>query len=256
MTLARSDGRGRALPVQVGIIGHDHQHLQLAVPPDGRVVAEPSAFLAAVGIARLSAATALHAADGLLATLTTPLRWIGNAFGRLVSGERLFAQVLHAPSGATITLANPRGGQIHETALTRGRLIVLRRGAWIAHVGDIQVGAIMVGAFVTAVFARMPWLWQMAEGDGMLFFGALGHVVPFEVQAGRTAVLDPTAILGWQGDPKWRQLEHASVRGLIYGGEGLAWLIAEGPCTIWVDSGMAPGRGPASTARGKGTATS
>lgn len=118
---------------------------------------------------------------------------------RLFGGESFFVNRFSNNASRTlrVTIAQDIPGEIVEMPLHKGEELVLQRGAYLAHSGDVQLKAAWAGFVSWFSGEGLIHLRAQSTGEGMLYFGAYGAIVKrpisdeLKVDDGHLVAYDP-----------------------------------------------------------------
>ena len=248
----------RLSPVRVAVAGADRQYLVFSMERSDVVFAERGSFHSATVAPVLRASVVgrripewMERLPGVirwLATLVTaPLRLAGGAIGRTAAGESVFMLTVQATQSGTAIFVNHSGGQIQRIPLIPGEELMTRRGAWVAHTGEIRIGAGTMRAPIAALTSGAPFWYERMTGDGDVFIAAGGHIVCTEIREEQEIVVHPAHLVAWLGTPEFGTTLVGSLGGAIWGKEGVVLLTIRGPSFIYLDSAPRIPRGTLAT---------
>ncbi|MGI8546542.1 MAG: AIM24 family protein [Gemmatimonadaceae bacterium] len=241
-------------PVQTAIGGADRQYVVFSMEPDDVVFAEMGSFHSAAVKPVLSVSvvgsgrgewieTMPIGIQWLARLITPPFRVIGALIGRTAAGESALMLTVRAAQRGTAIFVNHSGGQIQRIPLSGGETMTARRGAWVAHTGDISLGVGTMHAPVTAFASGAPFWYERATGEGDVFVAAGGHIVRRVIPEGDRLVVKPDHLLGWLGSPVFGVASIGSIGGALWAKEGVVLLAIEGPSVVYLDTAPRVSRG-------------
>lgn len=181
-------------------------HVHVDLDPGESVVAESGA---------------MQSMSGELDMQAIPNGGILSALGkRFFGGESFFVNRFtnNAARALRVTIAQDIPGEIIELPLRPGEEIVLQRGAYLAHVGDVRFRTAWAGFISWFSGEGLVHLRAQSDGTGTLYFGAYGAIVKRRIS--EELKVDDGHLVAY--DPKLK-LKVSLAGGLfasMFGGEG------------------------------------
>ena len=136
---------------------------------------------------------------------------------RFIGGETLFVNHFSTARGGSVWLAPPLAGQIVHRRLN-GELLLLSRGAYLAHTGAVTLKLKFGG--LRGLLAKQGAFFLAVSGHGDLWFSSYGGVEPIDVTG--SYVIDNGHLVGYEGDLSFSiRSAGGGLLGLVASGEGL-----------------------------------
>ncbi len=234
-------------PVQTAIAGADRQYLVFSMEAGDVVFAEKGSFHSAtvkpvLNVSLIGARRRGWIADLPLAIrwlpslLTAPFRLFAGFVGRTAAGESALMLTVRATQPGMATFVNHSGGQIQRIPITNETSLTSRRGAWVAHSGDISIGVGTMRAPLAALTSGAAFWYERATGDGDVFIAAGGHIVRRVLSDGERIVIKPVHLLAWLDSPRFSAAGVGSVGAAVWANEGLVLLAVDGPSVLYLDT--------------------
>lgn len=160
----------------------------------------------------------------------------GGAFKALkravLAGESLFQNTFTARSAGTIAFAPGAAGDIVAHPLD-GELL-LERGAYLAHLGDLDIDAKWGG--LKGLFAEGLFVLRV-HGRGELFFDAFGRVEVIDVDGEVT--VDNGYAVAWEPTLSYRLTRARRIRSFLFSDQLMMSFSGRG--RLWVQNRSTPG---------------
>lgn len=136
---------------------------------------------------------------------------------RFIGGETFFVNHFTTPQSASVWLAPALSGHIAYRRL-RGEKLVLSAGAYLAHMGDVDVRMKFGG--LRGILAKEGAFFLEVTGHGDLWYASYGGIEPIDVNG--SYVVDNGHLVGYEGNLTF-QIRSAGggVLGFVASGEGL-----------------------------------
>jgi uncharacterized protein (TIGR00266 family) len=140
---------------------------------------------------------------------------------RLLGGESFFVNRFTNNSDKTrhLTIAQDVPGQIVALELEDGQEVTLQRGAYLAHVGQVELKASWAGFVSWIAGEGLVHLKARSTGKGTLFFGAYGAILERSV-VGELKV-DDGHLVAYDPNLKLKLAMSGGLFSTLFGGEGL-----------------------------------
>lgn len=192
------------------------QALEITLQKDESFFCEPGAIISIKGEVEISS----NMAGGLI---NSTMRFLGG-------GESVFINNVKALSEkATLLLGTPYLSSIVEIELNGA--LLLQDGAYLAHVGNIEISATLGG--MDSFLAGAGIFFLKAKGNGKLYVAGGEGVIKEVIKEDQIIYVDNTCFLAV---PEGTKIEKVIIgKGLvskIFGGEGFMFKIY-GPTTVW-----------------------
>jgi uncharacterized protein (TIGR00266 family) len=137
---------------------------------------------------------------------------------KMLGGESLFQNtfIAEAPS-QRLFLAPAAEGDLRALQLAPGQVYFMQSGAYLGHVGDLQLDTKWGG--VRSFFGGLGFFMLRVTGPGTVFYSAYGAVHPVEVAG--NYMCDTGHIVGFSADLTYAVRKFGGYKGLFFSGEGL-----------------------------------
>jgi uncharacterized protein (TIGR00266 family) len=136
---------------------------------------------------------------------------------RFIGGETFFINHFSASAPGSVWLAPALSGGIQHRRM-QGETIVLSRGAYLAHVGDIDIHMRFGG--LRGLLAKEGVFFLEVSGHGDLWFTSYGGVEVIDIDG--TFLVDNGHLVGYEGQLDFKiRSAGGGVLGFVASGEGL-----------------------------------
>ena len=158
---------------------------------------------------------------------------IGAAFGRVLSGEKMFQNIYTAQGGpGMIAFGSSFVGSVRAYQITPGRSIICQKSAYLASEMGVELSIFFQKKLGAGFFGGEGFIMQRLSGNGMVFVEIDGYAVEYElapgqvmlVDTGNLAVMDETCSIDIQ--------QVKGFKNVMFGGEGLFNTRVTGPGKI------------------------
>ena len=168
---------------------------------------------------------------------TTSNGGIGKAFGRAVSGEKLFQNVYTATNGnGMIAFASCFPGSIRAFEIAPGQEMILQKSAFLAGEVGIEMSVFFNKKLGTGFFGGEGFIMQRISGQGTVFAEFDGHVVEYELAPGQQIVVDTGHLAAMTASCQMDIRSVPGVKNMLFGGEGIFNTIITGPGRVWLQT--------------------
>ena len=158
---------------------------------------------------------------------------LGKAFGRLLSGERIFQNIYTARGGeGMIAFAPSFPGQILALEVTPERPIILQKRAFLASESSVELSTYFQKKGMVGFFGGEGFIMQKVSGSGMVFVEIDGSAVTYELAAGQQMVVDTGSLAAMDATCKMEVVTVKGAKNVLFGGEGLFNTLVTGPGKI------------------------
>ena len=157
----------------------------------------------------------------------------GKAFGRMVSGEKIFRNVYTSVGGpGMIAFASSFPGSIVAVEITPDKPIIIQKGAYLASTSGIRTEVFFRKQFGAGLFGGEGFIMQKLSGNGIAFLEIDGSAISYELAPGEKMLID-TGNLAIMDASCTMDIESVKgVKNVLFGGEGLFNTIVTGPGKI------------------------
>jgi uncharacterized protein (TIGR00266 family) len=188
--------------------------LRVDLSPGETIVGEAGAMVARNEPVQMAVKLNASGRGGFFATLKALFVAL---LRRLIGGETFFVNHFSAPSGGSVWLAPPLSGEIVHRRLS-GELVVLSRGAYLAHAGNVELSFKFGG--LRGLLAKEGAFFLLARGHGDLWFSSYGGVQTIDVSG--SYLVDNGHLVGYEGNLTFTiRSAGGGLLGLAASGEGL-----------------------------------
>ena len=168
---------------------------------------------------------------------TTSNGGIGKAFGRAVSGEKLFQNVYTATNGnGMIAFASCFPGSIRAFEIAPVQEMILQKSAFLAGEVGIEMSVFFNKKLGTGFFGGEGFIMQRISGQGTVFTEFDGHVVEYELAPGQQIVVDTGHLAAMTASCQMDIRSVPGVKNMLFGGEGIFNTIITGPGRVWLQT--------------------
>ncbi len=213
------------------IYGEDMQVLEVEISSGEKLYSQSGAMVWMDPSVEMKATTG---GKGLLDGL-----W--KAAKRMMAGESLaLVEYKTTADRAKVAFAMPWIGKINSFEVTPNNSLILQRGAYLAHLGDIDISITFTKRLTAGLFGGEGFILQKLSGQGLVFFFAGGYVKEMELNPSEEILIDTGCIVGFQESVSY---EITTVKGIgtwLFGGEGLFLAKLVGPGKVWLQSAPIP----------------
>ncbi len=210
---------GAAPPAAAGA-AHEITHgpsfamLRVDLAPGQALVAEAGSMVARHQPVGMEVKLNASPSAGLLATLKAIIIAI---IRKVVGGETFIVNHFTAPGGGSVWLAPQMAGHVVHRQL-QGETLVLSAGAYLAHVGDLNMGLRFGG--LKGLLAKEGAFFLEISGHGDLWFNSYGGIETIDVQ--QPFMIDNGHLVGYEGNLDFNiKSAGGGMMGFMASGEGL-----------------------------------
>lgn len=154
----------------------------------------------------------------------------------LLGGESFFLNRYVARGDAEVWFVPPVPGDIRGVEL-RGEEWVVQDTSYLAHAGDVEVGARFRG--LRGLFAEGELFWLSVRGSGTLWVTSYGAIDEVEVPAGETLVVDNYHLVAMPASTEYSVRRFGGLKSFLFGGEGFV-VEVRGPARLLVQTRILP----------------
>ena len=168
---------------------------------------------------------------------TTGSGGAGKALGRFLSGEKLF-QNRYTASGESgmIAFASSFPGSIKAFEIEPGNELICQKGVFLAGEEGVELSVYLNKKLGKGLFGGEGFIMQKLSGRGTVFGEFDGHVVEYELEAGRQIVIDTGHLAAMSATCRMDIQMVQGARNMIFGGEGLFNTVVTGPGHVWIQT--------------------
>lgn len=161
---------------------------------------------------------------------------LGKMFGRSLTGENAFENNYIAEAAGEIAFASKFPGSIQAVQITPASGIIVQKGSYLAHFGDIKSEVFFNKKIGGGLFGGEGFLMRKYTGEGIVFLEIDGSAHRYELKKGEKKIVD-TGHVAYMSDTC--ALSVQSIKGVgnvLFGGEGLFNTVVTGPGEISLQS--------------------
>lgn len=212
------------------IAGDDFQTVEFSLDPNEFVVSEPGAMIYKTAGVALSSSFGGRQNKGLVGSVL-------GAGKRMLTGESWFVSYWKNETNQkqTVAFASSIPGKIVPIDLSRTD-IVCRKDSFLCAASDVAVSVFFQKKVMTALFGGAGFMMQKLSGSGTAFIAAGGSYREFELRPGERFQCDAGCLLAFESGVDFRLESAGSLKGALFGGEGLFFADFVGPGRVWVQS--------------------
>lgn len=168
---------------------------------------------------------------------TTTNGGFGKAFGRMLSGEKLFQNIYTAQGGpGMIAFASSFPGSIRPFEIGPGQEMVFQKSAFLAGEAGVELSVFFNKKFGAGLFGGEGFIMQKVSGQGVVFAEFDGHVIEYELQPGQQIVVDTGHLAAMTPSCSMDIKSVPGVKNMLFGGEGIFNTIITGPGRVWLQT--------------------
>lgn len=168
---------------------------------------------------------------------TTTGGGLGKAFGRMLSGEKLFQNRYTAQGGeGMIAFASSFPGSLKAFEIGPGREIILQKSAFLAGESGVELSMHFHKKLGSGLFGGEGFILQKAAGQGTVFAEFDGHVIEYALQAGERIVVDTGHLAAMTAGCSMDIQTVPGAKNMLFGGEGIFNTVITGPGHVWLQT--------------------
>ncbi|KAJ3269618.1 hypothetical protein HDV01_001179 [Terramyces sp. JEL0728] len=204
------------------IYGHETQVLQVNLSPGETVVSQPGAMLY----------------RGQDVTISTGVGGLGQGFGRIMAGESFFKNTYTNKGNIleSVAISPSFPAKIIPIELSRSGTILAKHGAYIAHIGDVNVTFQIVSSMTAGCFGGNRMVLLKLEGSGTVFLNGGGSVMEKILGPGESILPHHDSLVGFAATVQYGSKKVEGCLTCCCGGEGLFNFQLTGPGLIMIQS--------------------
>ncbi|HMR78631.1 MAG TPA: TIGR00266 family protein [Polyangiaceae bacterium] len=188
--------------------------LRVDLSPGQTLVAEAGSMVARHMPVNMQVKLNASASAGFLATLKAIIIAI---IRKVIGGETFIVNHFTAPSGGSVWLAPQLAGHVVHRRL-QGETLVLSAGAYLAHVGDLNMGLRFGG--LKGLLAKEGAFFLEISGHGDLWFNSYGGIEVVDIR--EPFMVDNGHLVGYEGNLDFNiKSVGGGMMGFMASGEGL-----------------------------------
>ena len=155
---------------------------------------------------------------------------LGKAFGRLISGERIFQNIYTARGGkGMIAFAPSFPGQILAMDVAPDKPLILQKRAFLASESGVELSTYLQKKGMVGFFGGEGFIMQKVTGNGKVFLEIDGSAVTYELEAGQQLVVDTGSLAAMDATCRMDVVAVKGAKNVLFGGEGLFNTLITGP---------------------------
>jgi len=162
---------------------------------------------------------------------------LGKAFGRMISGEKIFQNIYTAKgTSGTIAFASSFPGSIKAFEISPGQEMIFQKSAFLASEAGVQLSVQFQKKLGAGLFGGEGFILQKVSGQGIVFAEFDGHVVEYDLEAGQQMVIDTGYLAAMTPSCTMEVKAVPGLKNVVLGGEGLFNTVIKGPGHIWIQT--------------------
>lgn len=162
---------------------------------------------------------------------------VGNAFGRLFTGETFFQTSYTAvDADGLIAFASSFPGSIMPVKVEPGRAIVAQKTAFLASETGVELSVFFQKRLSSGFFGGEGFIMQKLSGYGMAFLEIDGSCVRYDLAPGQQMVVDTGNLAAMDATCSMEVQMIRGVKNVLFGGEGLFNTVITGPGSIYLQT--------------------
>ncbi len=155
---------------------------------------------------------------------------LGKAFGRLLSGERIFQNIYTARGGeGMIAFAPSFPGQILALDVTPDKPLILQKRAFLASERGVELSTHFQRKGMVGFFGGEGFIMQKVTGNGKVFVEIDGSAVTYDLEAGQQLVVDTGSLAAMDASCSMDVVTIKGAKNVLFGGEGIFNTLITGP---------------------------
>ena len=155
---------------------------------------------------------------------------LGKAFGRLLSGERIFQNIYTARGGeGMIAFAPSFPGQILAFDVTPDKPLILQKRAFLASERGVELSTHFQRKGMVGFFGGEGFIMQKVTGNGKVFVEIDGSAVTYDLEAGQQLVVDTGSLAAMDASCSMDVVTVKGAKNVLFGGEGIFNTLITGP---------------------------
>ena len=155
---------------------------------------------------------------------------IGEAFGRLISGEAIFQNIYTAQGGpGLIAFASSFPGSIRTIEISPGNDFIVQKTGFLASESGVELSVFFRKKLGSGFFGGEGFIMQRLSGNGLAFIEIDGSAVEYELEAGQQIVVDTGYLAAMSSTCSMDIQTIPGVKNMFFGGEGVFNTVVTGP---------------------------
>ncbi len=166
---------------------------------------------------------------------------IGDKFMKLIkrklTGESAFLVYFSCESGrGTVVFTGPFPGKIVPVEVKPDRAFVAQKDAFLCGTPGVEIDLTFTRSFKGGLLGGEGFVLQKLKGDGVAFVHACGDIIEYNLAPGEILQVDTGCVVGFEETVKYSAEMIKSIKGILFGGEGLFLATLEGPGRVLVQT--------------------
>ncbi len=155
---------------------------------------------------------------------------VGKAFGRMVSGEKMFQNIYTAMNGTgTIAFASSFPGSIRAFEISPGNELIVQKSGFLASEAGVNLSVFFQKKIGGGLFGGEGFIMQKLSGNGIAFVEIDGSTVEYDLQPGQQIVIDTGYLAAMSTTCTIDIQKVPGIKNVLFGGEGLFNTVVTGP---------------------------
>lgn len=161
---------------------------------------------------------------------------VGQALGRLLSGESLFMSHYTAQGPAEIAFTSSFPGQIIARELRPGESVICQKSAFLCATAGVQLSVHLQRRLGAGFLGGEGFIMQKVTGPGTVFFELDGYCPSYDLAPGEQIICDTGAVALMEDTCTMDVQMVRGIKNLFLGGEGLVDTVVTGPGRVHLQS--------------------
>lgn len=161
---------------------------------------------------------------------------IGKAFGRILSGEKIFQNIYTAEGDGMIAFASSFPGSIKDFKISPENEIILQKHSFLAGESSVELSMHFNKKIGSGLFGGEGFIMQKVSGTGTVFAEFDGHVIEYDLSDGQQIVIDTGHLAAMTSSCKMEIKTVPGIKNMLFGGEGIFNTVITGPGKVWLQT--------------------
>lgn len=161
---------------------------------------------------------------------------LGKMLGKMLTKESMFENTYRASCPGEIAFAAKLPGSILAVNITPGNGIIIQKGSYLAHVGNIQTEVYLQKKLGNGLFGGEGFIMRKFTGNGIVFLEIDGSSHEYELQSNECKVIDTGYVAAMSETCRMEVRTVKGVANALFGGEGFFNTVVYGPGKVTIQS--------------------
>ena len=161
---------------------------------------------------------------------------IGKMFGRMLTKENMFTNTYVAKSAGEIAFSSKFPGSIRAVEVTPGNGLIVQKGSYLAHFGNINSEVFMQQKLGSGFFGGEGFLMRKYTGQGIVFLEIDGSAHEYDIAAGDCKIVDTGYVAAMSESCTMEIRTIKGVMNVLFGGESFFNTVVKGPGKVILQS--------------------